>query len=283
MNLGAEAPESKSNFFLGFLFLSRPKRSALAAIYAYCRAIDDIVDSGHLSREEAGRMLAFWREEIGRLYAGKPTHSVSERLLPHLERFRLPREAFLEMIRGCEMDLGPTRFETFEELEGYMQGVACSVGALSVAVFGASHTPPERLREFVRLFGYAFQLTNIIRDVGADLEMGRVYLPASEMRQAGYSLEALIRREHNAAFDRLMESLYRRARGYYQRARNLLDFRDRPALLPAEIMARIYEGVLEEAKAKGFRVLFERATIPAWRKLRLALAAWLYCHGIHVF
>jgi phytoene synthase len=185
------------------------------------------------------------------------------------------------MIRGCEMDLDQTRYESFEELESYMRGVACSVGTLSVAIFGTTHTPPDRVKEFVRLFGYAFQLTNIIRDVGPDLEMGRVYLPESEMREAGYSREALVRREHNPAFDRLMGSLYRRARGYYQQGRNMVDFRDRPGLLPAEIMAHIYEGILEEIKQEGFRVLFHRTTLPAWQKLRLAFRAWLYSHGIH--
>ena len=283
MNLGATAPENRSNFYLGFVFLPKPKREALAAVYAYCRFIDDIVDSGALRKDEARRLLDFWRGEIERLYAGHPTHSVSQRLLPHVERYLLPKEAFLEMIRGCEMDLGPARFETFEQLESYMRGVACSVGALSIEIFGYQHTPRDRMAEFARLFGYAFQLTNIIRDVGADLEMGRVYLPASEMREAGYSHELLIRREHTPSFDRLMESLYRRARGYYQTARNVVDFRDRPALLPAEVMAHVYEGLLEEVRGTGFRVLFHRASLPRWRKLALASKAWLYCHGLHFF
>ncbi len=143
------------------------------------------------------------------------------------------------------------------------------------------NTAPERMAEFSKLFGYAFQLTNIIRDVGADLEMGRVYLPEEDMREAGYTREALIRRDQNLAFDRLMELEYRRAKQFYARGRNMVDFRDRPGLLPAEVMAHIYEGLLDEIKAAGFRVLFQRSSLPPLRKLRLAFKAWLYCHGIH--
>lgn len=274
------AAEKSSNFYLGFLFLSAPKRRALAAVYAYCRLIDDIVDSGSLGKEEARKMLSFWRQEIDRLYDGRPTHSIAMDLLPHLKPYQLPKQAFLEVIRGCEMDLECTRYETFEQLESYMKGVACSVGELSVRIFGLTHTPADKAAEFVKLFGYAFQLTNIIRDVGADLEMGRIYLPDSEMRQADYTREALLAREHNAAFDRLMEIEYKRARGYYQRARNLVDFRDRPALVCAEVMAHVYEGILEETKARGFRVLFEKTKIGLITKLRLAFKGWLYCYGL---
>lgn len=275
----APSAERNSNFFLGFLFLPRAKRDALDAVYAYCRLIDDIVDSGRFANAEARRMLDFWRGEVERLYAGKPTHPAARSLMPHVAAFRLPREAFLEMIRGCAMDLEGVRYQTPEGLEGYMRGVASSVGALAVEIFGYRHTPPQRMREFARLFGYAFQLTNIIRDVGADLELGRIYIPASDMREAGYTEQALVLRDHNEAFNRLMHILYRRAKTYYQRARNLVDVRDRPGLLPAEIMAHVYEGLLEDIRENGFRVLFHRHSLPAWRKAVLAGKAWLYCHG----
>ncbi|MBI4376103.1 MAG: squalene/phytoene synthase family protein [Elusimicrobia bacterium] len=274
--------ERRSNFFLGFLLLPKEKRQALSAVYSYCRLIDDIVDSGHLRSDEAGRMLDYWQAEVDRLFAGTPTHSVSSRLLPWVSMFRLPREPFLEMIRGCRMDLERRRYETFAQLESYLQGVACSVGALGVGIFGYAHTPKPRMEEFVRLFGYAFQMTNIIRDVGADLEIGRVYIPEEDMRQAGYSPQALINRIHSPAFERLMELEYDRTQTFYRRARNLVDFRDRPSLLPAEVMAHIYEGVLHDIKDTGFRVLFERKRLSRWRKLALAFKAWLYCQGIHL-
>ncbi len=274
--------ERSSNFFLAFLFLPKDKREALSAVYAYCRSIDDIADSGRLSQEEASRMLEFWRAEITRLFDGTPTHSTAAGLLPHIRRFQLPQEPFLEMIRGCSMDLEGRRYQTVEELESYMAAVASSVGALCVRIFGCQATSPEKAGEFAKLFGYAFQLTNIIRDVGEDLERGRVYIPAEDMKQAGYSERSLLLREHNEAFERLMDILYGRAKTYYRRARNLVDFRDRPALLPAEIMAHVYEGLLDHMKENGFRVLFGRYRLPAWRKVLAAGQAWLFCHGIHL-
>lgn len=277
----AAPAERGSNFFLGFLFLPRKKRDALSSVYAYCRLIDDIVDSGSLDKQEACQQLDFWRGEIDRVYSGAPSHPVGARLRDAVRDFPLPKEAFLDMIRGCAMDLENARYETFQDLESYLQGVACSVGRLSVEIFGYQYTPRERMREFARLFGYAFQLTNIIRDVGADLELGRVYLPESDMRAAGYSRERLILRDHSPEFDRLMETLYQRARGFYQRARNLVDFRDRPSLVPAEVMAHVYEALLEDIRAGGFRVLFQKQTLSPWRKAGLACRAWLYCHGIH--
>ncbi|MCX5796734.1 MAG: squalene/phytoene synthase family protein [Elusimicrobia bacterium] len=272
--------ERGSNFFLGFLFMSRAKREALSAVYSYCRLIDDIVDSAELPKDEARRQLDFWKEEVARLYAGEPTHPVARRLLPHVRTYTLPKEGFLEMIRGCALDLEGTRYQTPEELENYMRGVASSAGRLSVEIFGYQATPPERMREFATLFGYAFQLTNIIRDVGADLELGRVYIPASDMKEAGYTEQQLLLRDHSAAFDRLMQILYRRAQTYYRRARSLVDFRDRPALLPAEVMAHIYEALLEDIRKDEFRVLFHRHRLPRWRKALQAGKAWLYCHGL---
>lgn len=272
--------EKKSNFFLGFLLLPKPKREALSAVYAYCRLIDDIVDEPGVDKDAARRQLAFWRDEIERLYEGKPGHEVSRGLQRAVADYKIPKDAFLEMIRGCAMDLDGARYETIEDLESYMRGVASSVGIMCVHIFGWTHTSRESMYEFATTFGYAFQLTNIIRDVGADLEIGRVYLPLSEIEEAGYSVDRLVLRDHGAAFDRLMLGQYKRAKAYYARARNLVDFRDRPGLLPAEVMAHVYEGLLDEIKDREFRVLFQKTSLPGYRKLALGFKAWLYCHGL---
>lgn len=276
----APKAEKSSNFFLGFLFLTHDKRRALSDCYAYCRLIDDIVDEG-LPKAEAQRQLDWWSGEIERLFAGSPGHPVTQRLLKQIERFSLPREPFDEMIRGCRMDLDGARYETIEQLESYMRGVAGAVGALSVRIFGYRHTPQAAIDDFARDFGYAFQMTNIIRDVGADLELGRVYLPQADMAKAGYTREQLFLRQHNHAFERLMRVQYERAKAYYRRARAAVDFRDRPELVAAEVMAHIYEGLLDEIAAGDFRVLFQKTRLPLWRKASLAAKAWLFCHGIH--
>jgi phytoene synthase len=280
MSSAAPRAEKKSNFFLGFLLLPRAKREALSAVYAYCRLIDDIVDSGSLTKDEARRMLDFWREEVGRLYAGRPTHSITSALVRPVADFKIPREAFDEMIRGCAMDLEGARYETIADLESYMRGVASSVGLMCVHIFGWRFTGPAPMREFATTFGYAFQLTNIIRDVGADLELGRVYLPEEDLRTAGYSRERLLRRERGPEFDRLMEAEHARAKAYYARARSLVDPRDLPSLAPAEVMAHVYEGLLDEIKAAGYPVLYQKTSLPRGRKLALALRGWLSCHGL---
>ncbi|MFI5362891.1 MAG: presqualene diphosphate synthase HpnD [Elusimicrobiota bacterium] len=279
MNPAPPRAEKKSNFFLGFIFLPRAKREALSAAYAYCRLIDDIVDNGDTPKAEARKLLDFWREEIGRLYEGRAAHPIAKALEGPIADYHIPENAFLEMIRGCAMDLENARYESIADLESYMRGVASSVGLMCVHIFGWKHTPPERMREFATTFGYAFQLTNIIRDVGADLEIGRVYLPLADIRAARYDVDRLLHRDHDPAFDRLMAAEYARAKDYYSRARALVDPRDRPSMLPAEVMAHVYEGLLDEIKRREFRVLYQKTSLPAHRKLALAFRGWLYCHG----
>jgi phytoene synthase len=128
--------------------------------------------------------------------------------------------------------------------------------------------------------GYAFQLTNILRDVGSDLQEGRVYLPNQDIEEAGYSVSALIHREHNAEFLALMNKEYKRAKNFYRQARNCLDSRDRPLMLPAEIMARVYEDILERLKATDFPVFHQRAKLSPWRKARMALSGLAYSYSI---
>ena len=270
--------EKKSNFFLGFLFLPKEKREALTRIYAYCRLIDDIVDEPK-PKDEALRELQFWRDEIERLFRGAPEHPLAIDLFGPIKTYAIPKEPFLEMIRGCAQDLEGTRYETPADLESYMRGVASSVGIMCVHIFGWKHTPKEKIYEFATTFGYAFQLTNIIRDVGADLELRRVYLPLADIRAAGWSAEALARREQGPEFAALMRVEYKRAKDYYARARALVDPRDRMSLLPAEVMAHVYEGLLDEIEKGGFRVMFGKTRLSGFRKLLLALKAWWYCRG----
>jgi len=271
-------PESGSNFRLGFLFLPRRKREALSAVYAFCRHVDDIVDSGELPAEEAARRLSVWREDIERLYAGgsqePPAHPLARNLKPFVEEFRLPKEGFLEVLRGVGMDLDGKRYEDFNELARYLFGVAGAVGLLCVEIFGHRATPPDMLREYATAMGNAFQLTNILRDVGVDLERGRLYLPLADIREAGCSVEEILRREHTPAFERLMEAEYRRAKGFYARAREVLHPDDRRSMAAAEVMACIYEGLLERIRAERYRVLFGRVRLPAWRKAWLAARGW---------
>jgi phytoene synthase len=279
--VSAAAPEKSSNFYLGFLFLGPRRRAALAAVYAFARHVDDIVDSGELSKEEAAEQIAFWKEEVTRLRPGQTRHPISKRLAPFVEEFDLPQEGLLGLVEGMALDLQPRRYENIEDLEKYLYGAAGTVGLLCINIFGYEKTPAADMREYAIAMGNALQLTNIMRDVGADLECGRIYLPRKEMEAAGYSLEELQNREHNAAFSRLMEALYVRAKGYYRQARSLAHPGDRRSLLPAEVMAHVYEDVLETMRAGGFRVFFAKTRISKARKLWLTIKAWLASRGIY--
>ncbi|MFA6030297.1 MAG: presqualene diphosphate synthase HpnD [Elusimicrobiota bacterium] len=275
------APESGSNFSLAFLFLSAPQREALRAVYAWCRHVDDVVDSGALPPPEAARALEEWRSEIERLYEGKETHPLARRLRPHVLAYRLPKAAFLDVLAGVRMDLERTRYETYADLERYLYGVAGAVGLLCVEIFGYKRTPPERVREYAVAMGNAFQLTNILRDVGGDLERGRIYLPLEDLRAAGCSEDAVVHRRYGPEFTRLMSRQYERAKEYYRKARTLLEPEDRVAMLPAEVMAEVYEEVLERVRAENYRVFFQRVGLSTGRKLVLAGRAWARTHGIY--
>ncbi|MEE8425387.1 MAG: presqualene diphosphate synthase HpnD [Elusimicrobiota bacterium] len=272
--LAPPSTQKSSNFYLGFLFLSKRRREALEAVYAFARHVDDIVDSGALAEPEARKELDFWRKEITRLMGGEPTHPIAKRLHPFVEEFGLPEEGFRALLEGMEMDLDKKRYGTFADLEKYLFGAAGSVGLLCVEIFGHRHTPPEDLRRYAIGMGNALQLTNILRDVGADLERGRIYLPIEDIRKAGYSQKDLVARDHTPAFERLMALEYERAKGFYREARDCLHAKDRAAMLPAEVMAHVYEDILEKIRAGGYRVFFHRYRLSVWRKVWLALKAW---------
>jgi phytoene synthase len=274
------APQKSSNFYLGFLFLGEEQREALGAVYRFARVVDDVVDAGKLSPDEAAKELDFWEAEVERLYAGKPGHPVSVAIAPHVERFSLPKEGFVELVKGVRMDLEKSRYETFDDLKKYLFGVAGAVGLLCVEIFGYEKTPKEDIRAYAIAMGNAFQLTNILRDVGEDLERGRIYLPLADLKEAGVSEESLALREHTPEFRALMKREYERAKGFYREARARLHPEDRAAMTSSEVMAHVYEALLEQIKSEDFRVQFQRVRVPAWRKLLLALKAWLYCRGI---
>jgi len=283
MTVAAEAPsapQKSSNFYLGFLFISKERREALGAVYRFARVVDDVVDGGTLAAAAAAEELDFWDLEVERLYAGCPEHPVTAALAPHVERFGLPKEGFAELVKGVRMDLEKTRYETFRDLERYLFGVAGAVGLLCVEIFGYRKTPKKDMRSYAIAMGNAFQLTNILRDVGEDLERGRIYLPLSDLREAGCSPESLAKREHTPEFRALMAREYERAKGFYREARARLHPDDRVLMTPAEVMACVYEDLLERIKDADFRVQFQRVRVPAWRKLLLALKAWLYCRGV---
>jgi len=262
--------KSRSNFYYAFLFLPRPQREALYGVYAFCRLVDDVVDAGgipEVQRRELGR----WREEIARCFEGIPEHPVAQRLAQVVRRFPVPRNALEAIVDGVEMDLDRFRYETFEELYPYCYRVAGAVGLCCIEIFGYSD---PRCREYAVDLGVALQLTNILRDVHADAERGRIYLPQEDLRRFGVSPEDLKRARYSPAFVELMGFEARRAREFYERAWAALPARDARRLVAAQIMGRIYLALLQAIEGRQFRVFGERVTLPVSRKLAIALACW---------
>lgn len=264
------AANSGSSFYYSFLLLPRERRRAITAVYAFCREVDDIADECR-DPAVARTKLAWWRGEIAAAFDGRPNHPVGRALLSAIHCYGLAPEPFQEIIDGMEMDLDRQRYPDFESLQLYCHRVAGVVGQISAAIFG--YRDPGTL-DYAHCLGLAFQLTNIIRDVGEDARRNRIYLPLDELAQFGVSPEDILRRRDSASFKHLMAFQIERAQGFYDRALAKLPPTDRKAQRPGLAMAAIYRELLERIAHDGCRVLERRASLGPLRKLWLAGAAW---------
>ncbi|HEV8438269.1 MAG TPA: presqualene diphosphate synthase HpnD [Methylomirabilota bacterium] len=262
---------SRSNFFYAFLCLPRREREAIYAVYAFCRIVDDAVDLGR-DRPEQRRELDRWRDEVARAYDGVPEHPAGQRLQQAVRTFPIPRAALLEIIAGVEMDLEHAVYETFDDLYPYCYRVASAVGLCCIEIFGYAD---PRAREYAINLGIALQLTNILRDVQADARGGRVYIPQEDLRRFGVTAEHLAAGRYTSEFVALMGWEAARARRYYERAWAALPPADARRLFAAEIMGRTYFALLRAIEARRFRVFGERVTLPAYRRVGIALSCWL--------
>src|SRR5262245_6377104 len=209
-----KAAASGSSFYYSFLFLPPDRRRAIIALYAFCREVDDVVDE--VSDPGVARSkLAWWRQEIGAIYAGRPQHPVGQALAPLVRRYALDQERLELIVEGMAMDLAYNRYPDFATLEVYAYRVAGVVGELSARIFGYTDA---RTPEYARALGLAFQLTNIIRDVGEDVRRNRVYLPLDELARFGLAADDLIALREDDRFARLIGFQIERAREHYARA-----------------------------------------------------------------
>ena len=258
-----------TNFYYSFLVLPAVKREAIVAVWDFCRAVDDAVDEpGGADPQSA---LEGWRAEIGRCFGGAPQTPQGRSLQPFTERFRLPRRSFEDLVDGVEMDLRIARYDTFDALHEYCWRVASTVGLICIEIFG--YTRPES-REYAVNLGIALQLTNIIRDVGVDLERGRVYLPAEDLRRFDVTESDLRAGRVTEGVRRLLAYQCSRARGYYTRAHALLPAEDRRSLVAAEIMRGIYQSVLDRIERADYDVFGEPIRVPRPRRAAIAASIW---------
>ncbi|MBC7500297.1 MAG: presqualene diphosphate synthase HpnD [Herminiimonas sp.] len=261
-----KAAQSGSSFYYSFLFLPPERRRAITALYAFCREVDDTVDD--CTDEAIARTkLGWWRSEITAMMAGNPSHPVSKALQPHLIPYAIDGKNLLAIVDGMEMDLNQTRYLDFIALQRYCWHVASVVGILSASIFGS--TRPETL-QYAEKLGLAFQLTNIIRDVGEDARKGRIYLPVNELQQFSVTAADILNARHTDNFEKLMQFQATRAQKMYDEAFALLPAADRRAQRPGLIMASIYRALLNEIERDGFHVLDRRISLTPIRKLWLA-------------
>ncbi|MEP6943861.1 MAG: presqualene diphosphate synthase HpnD [Betaproteobacteria bacterium] len=266
--------QSRSSFAYSFRVLSPARRQAMTALYAFCREVDDVVDE--VSDPSVARVkLAWWRGEIAAVFGGgTPSHPVAVALGRVVGTYGLPREDFDAIIDGMNMDLDQNRYQDMTTLERYCHRVAGVVGLLSARIFGFEDA---RTLDYAGALGIAFQLTNIIRDVGEDAQRGRIYLPQDELQRFGVSQGDILARRYSVAFTALMAFQVERARGFYARAFAALPARDRRAQRPGLVMAAVYKALLIEIERDGYRVLDRRISLaPAYKAWTAWKASWQY-------
>ena len=266
-----KAASSGSSFYYSFLFLAPERRRAITALYAFCREVDDVVDEIE-DPQVARTKLAWWRVEVGNLFAGKPQHPVTRALEPALAPFGVTQLRLNEIIDGMQMDLDQSRYLDFQGLEKYCYHVAGVVGLLAAGIFGYRN---PRTLEYAKKLGIAFQLTNIIRDVGDDARRNRIYLPMDELKRFEVPASDILNARYSDHFTRLMQFQAERAQGWYAAAFADLPAEDRRDQRAGLIMAAIYRTVLEEVAADGFKVLTQRTSLTPMRKLWIAISTWL--------
>ncbi|MBL8512020.1 MAG: presqualene diphosphate synthase HpnD [Betaproteobacteria bacterium] len=267
----AKAAQSGSSFYYSFRFLPSDRRHAITALYAFCREVDDIADE-ITDINVARAKLGWWRSELANLFSGRPQHPVTQALQPATRQYGIDQSRLNEIIDGMEMDLTHHRYQTFDDLKLYCHRVAGVVGQLSASIFGYSN--PKTL-EYAENLGLAFQLTNIIRDVGEDARRDRIYLPQEDLDRYSVPLNDLFTAQHTPAFVQLMNFQAERAKALYHAAFEALPAEDRRPQRPGLIMSSIYRTLLDEIANDNYRVLDRRTSLTPLRKLWLAWKTWV--------
>ena len=241
---------ANSSFSLGMKLLSRPRRQAMRAVYAFCRVVDDIAD-GDLPGERKRALLQDWRAEIELLFQGAPVSAIGRALVAPVQAHDLPKTEFLQMIDGMEMDAnGPIVAPGRDTLFRYNRCVAGTVGLLSMRIFGA--WKGEVSHDFALALANALQLTNIVRDVEEDADIGRIYLPAEVLQAAGVRADcATIASDPNLADARRQVGQW--AQQFFDQARAGAAHHNRLALAPALAMYGVYRGYLSAMQRTAFR------------------------------
>ena len=271
VSAAAITKQSNTSFYYSFSLLPRHKREALHTVYAFCRYTDDLVDE---ERDEGRKvvLLRRWRMELGQALRGESSFPLLNQLSSTARMFRIPVDHFYDLIRGMEMDLTRTRYETFGDLREYCALVASSVGLMCRQIFGYRR---ESTREYAINLGIALQLTNILRDIKDDAGRGRIYIPQEDLRRFSYSEDDLLNCRYTPEFVNLMRFQVERARTYFRLAQEALTNDDKGFFFPARIMWSIYAHLLNRIERSQYNVFERRITISRMLRILIAVRYWL--------
>jgi len=263
---------SGSSFFYAFLFLPEDQRRGMMALYAFCREVDDIADEIK-ERDIALPKLAFWREELSRAFADKPTHPVGKELQWTKQHFAIDEELLAEILDGMLMDVNRKPILKGSDLSLYIYRVAGVVGLLSIEVFGYNN---RKSRDFATSLGEALQLTNILRDVAEDVHIGRIYIAQEDRIRYRISDQDFKDGECNQAMQELLEEYADKAEAAYRQAISYLPDEDRESLRPSIVMGTIYYAYMKELRNNRFDVWHKPVHILPLRKIWIAWRSWRY-------
>ena len=270
--------KSASNLALAFVLLPREKRREMAALYAFCREVDDLADDEAVPADVRRAKLQAWRADIARACRGAegegqgPQFTVNQELEPVIRQRGLSFELFDELLKGVEMDLEIRRYETMEELELYCYRVASVVGLLSIEIFGYKN---PACRDYAVYLGKALQLTNILRDVRSDAQRNRLYIPLAECERFHVRPEDILDGKYSENYAKLAQHMADLAKDYYEKARKTLPQVDRRSMATAELMGSVYWRLLRKIERRGFNVFEAGETrLNKSQKLFLILRMW---------
>lgn len=265
------AKESKSSFYYAFSLLPSPKREAMNTVYAFCRKTDDIVDEGTDCEDIKYERLRKWRIEFEKALHGQSTYPLLNKLTNVIRQFNIPLDPFFELIIGMEMDLQRKRYLSFDDLVQYCYRVASTVGLMCIEIFGYKN---NSAKDYAINLGVAMQLTNILRDVGKDIDNGRIYIPQYDLERFNYTENDLIQKKYNDNFVSLMSFESQRAKYFFDKADQSLDFEDKPSLFPARAMQHIYFKLLRKIQAADYDVLNHQIRVNTLEKAAISLGVW---------
>jgi len=267
-DIKAQVTAAHTSFYWAMRFLPKPRREAMFAVYAFCRAVDDIVDSDEPPVTKLAA-LAGWRRAVDAFYAGQTSDALTRALADAATKYALRRIDFIGVIEGMEMDArADIRAPSLAELDLYCDRAASAVGRLSARVFGA---PGDQADRVANALGRALQLTNILRDLVEDGARGRLYLPRELLEKHG-----IVAREPMAVLahpnlPKVCEDIAAMAHAQFDAARRAMAECPRGTMRPAAVMGAVYSAILTRLEKRGWQHIEVHVRVPTSRKLWYAL------------